>query len=147
MKPAGEMLPVRGVRACLVIGAVGAVAIGVGWYQAAGRIRVAGQMNWTMVSVAGTVAIGLATLLWVLAARRAVEQRLGAVLSGAEQTRMPTTPIVALLPGADNWVVATENMGRFHRPSCPLTRGKTVRRASRADQEQAGRRPCGVCRP
>ena len=89
MKAAGEMLPVRGVRACLVIGAAGAVAIGVGWYQAAGRIRVADQMNWTMVSVAGTVAIGLATLLWVLAARRAVEQRLGAVLSGAEQTRMP----------------------------------------------------------
>src|SRR5207237_8877791 len=94
----GEMLPVRGVRAWLVIGAVGAVAIGVGWYQAAGRIRVAGQMNWTMVSVAGTVAIGLATLLWVLAARRAVEQRLGAVLSGADQTRMPPTAIGRLLP-------------------------------------------------
>src|SRR5947199_77054 len=44
-------------------------------------------------------------------------------------------------------LVAAPNMTRYHRRACPLAAGKTVRPATRAAHERAGRRPCGVCQP
>jgi hypothetical protein len=47
----------------------------------------------------------------------------------------------------DGALVAGARMARYHTGRCPLTAGKPVAAASRADHERAGRRPCGVCSP
>lgn len=143
MNTSARMLPARGVRLCLGLGAFGWVAMAVGWYQAAGRVRVEGQVSWSVLSVAGTTAVGLVTVLLVLAGRRAVEQRLRGVLAGVAQDRRPM-PARAVLVEAGA-LVATDRMARYHRPSCRLAQGKPIRPAERAAHEAAGRRPCGVC--
>jgi hypothetical protein len=136
------MLPVRGVRFCLGLGAVGWLLMAVGWYQAAGRLRVEDQVAWTVLSVAGTTTVGLVTVLLVLAGRRAVEQRLRAVLALVADEHQPA-PVGAV--SIEIALVAADGMARYHVSSCRLTWGKPVRRLDRAGHESAGRRPCGVC--
>jgi hypothetical protein len=121
---------------------VGWVLMAVGWYQAAGRLRVEEQMTWTVLSVAGTTTVALVTLLLVLAARRAVEERLRALLTLVADEHRPTPEGALFIETA---LVAADGMARYHAPSCRLTRGKPVRRLDRAGHESAGRRPCGVC--
>ena len=87
MNPSAPMLPVRAVRFCLGLAALGWLAMVVGWYQAAGRLRVEDQVAWAVLSVAGTTAVGLVTVLLVLAGRRAVEQRLRGVLDAVAEDR------------------------------------------------------------
>ena len=142
MNPPAPMLPVRGVRFCLGLGAVGWLLMAVGWYQAAGRLRVEDQVSWAVLSVAGTTTVALVTVLLVLAGRRAVEQRLRAVLTLVADEQRP--PPAGGLP-VETALVAADGMSRYHAPSCRLTRGKPVRRLDRAGHESAGRRPCGAC--
>jgi hypothetical protein len=145
MNPPAPMLPARALRGCLGLAALGWLAMVVGWYQAAGRLRVEDQVAWAVLSVAGTTAVGLVTVLLVLAGRRAVEQRLRGVLDAVAENRQSTARAVASDTAAA--LVASDGMARYHRPSCRLTHGKPVRHSERAAHEAAGRRPCGVCRP
>jgi len=145
MTPSAPMLPVRAVRCCLALAALGWLAMAVGWYQAAGRLRVEDQVAWAVLSVAGTTAVGLVTVLLVLAGRRAVEHRLQGVLDAVAEDLKSTAPAVA--SGTAAVVVAADGMARYHRPSCRLVHGKPVRPSERPAHEAAGRRPCGVCRP
>jgi hypothetical protein len=115
-----------------------------GWYQAAGRLRVEDQVAWAVLSVAGTTAVGLVTVLLVLAGRQAVEQRLRGVLVAVGEERGPTA-VRAVASDAGAALVATDGMARYHRPSCRLAHGKPVRPSERAAHEAAGRRPCGIC--
>jgi hypothetical protein len=142
MNPPAPMLPVRGVRFCLGLGAAGWLLMAVGWYQAAGRLRVEEQVTWSVLSVAGTTTVALVTVLLVLAGRRAVEQRLRAVLTLVADEHRPA-PVGG--PSIETALVAANGMARYHVPSCRLTRGKPVQRLDRAGHESAGRRPCGVC--
>jgi hypothetical protein len=137
------MLPVSGVRLCLALVALGWVAMAVGWYEAAGRVRVEDQLSWTVVSVGGVTAVGLATVTLVLAARRSVEERLRFVLTAVEEDEQPAAWGVTA-PGAGA-LVAADGMARYHLASCRLAKGKPVRRMDRRGHEAAGRRPCGVC--
>jgi hypothetical protein len=145
MNPSAPMLPVRAVRFCFGLAALGWLAMVVGWYQAAGRLRVEDQVAWAVLSVAGTTAVGLVTVLLVLAGRRAVEQRLRGVLDAVAEDRKSAAPTVASDTAAV--LVAADGMARYHRPSCRLTHGKPVRPSERVAHEAAGRQPCGVCRP
>ena len=140
------LLPVRGVRICFGLVAVGWVLMVVGWWGAAGRLRVEDQIGWVLLSVAGTTAVGLVTLLLVLAGRRAIELRLRTVLTRAEQDHRPE-PAQRVLLEAAGALVAADGMARYHRPTCRLASGKPVRRSERSAHEAAGRRACGVCRP
>jgi hypothetical protein len=144
MNPSAPMLPVRAVRFCFGLAALGLLAMVVGWYQAAGRLRVEDQVSWAVLSVAGTTAVGLVTVLLVLAERRAVEQRLRGVLDSVAE-RHGSTAERAVASDTAAALVATDDMGRYHRPSCRLTHGKPVRASERAAHEAAGRRPCGIC--
>jgi hypothetical protein len=129
-------------RPPLILGGFGAVAMAVSWAGAARTPRVGHQADWAIVGVAGSAAVVLAALLWVLAARRVVERRLGQVLA-----RVDVTDAAGGTAGADALLVAGAAMAHYHRPGCPLAAGKPVSPASRAGHETAGRRPCGVCRP
>jgi hypothetical protein len=144
MRAAASLPSIRGP---LVLGAFGTLAVAVSWVASARTVRVGHQADWAIVGVAGSAAIVLAALLWVLAARRTVEQRLGDVLARLDAGA--ARPLTAGGPatGADTRLVASPAMAHYHRPGCPLSAGKPVAVASRRDHEAAGRRPCGVCRP
>jgi hypothetical protein len=146
MNPPAPMLPVRAVRFCFGLAALGWLAMVVGWYQAAGRLRVEDQVGWAVLSVGGSAAVGLVTVLLVLAGRQAVEQRLRRVLGTVAEDRRSTVP-PAMASDSAAALVATDVMVRYHRPSCRLVHGKPIRPSERPAHEAAGRRPCGVCRP
>lgn len=130
----------------LILGGFGALAAAVSWAGAAGTVRVGHQADWAIVGVAGSAAVVLAALLWVLAARRTVEQRLGDVLARLD-VDAATHHAGSPRAGAGTRLVASTAMAHYHRADCPLAAGKPVARAGRRDHEAAGRRPCGVCRP
>jgi hypothetical protein len=129
----------------LILGGLGALAVAVSWAGSARTVRVGHQADWAIVGVAGSAAIVLAALLWVLAARRAVEQRLGDVLARVDVAAAP--PQAGGRTAGDARLVASAAMAHYHRPGCPLAAGKPVAAASQKDHEAAGRGPCGVCRP
>jgi hypothetical protein len=114
----------------------------VSWAGSARTLRVGDQADWAIVGIAGSAAVVLAALLWVLAARRVVERRLAQVIA-----RVDVTDAADRTAGADALLVAGAAMVHYHRPGCPLAAGKPVSPASRAGHETADRRPCGVCRP
>jgi hypothetical protein len=143
MNPSAPMLLARALRFCFGLAGLGWLAMVVGWYQAAGRLRVEDQVAWAVLSVAGTTAVGLVTVLLVLAGRRAVELRLRGVLDAVAENRQPRARAVASDTAAA--LVAAAGMARYHRPSCRLAQGKPIRPSARAAHEAAGRRPCGVC--
>jgi hypothetical protein len=94
---------------------------------------------------AGLVALMVAAVtdgLWVLSGRRAVVLARVAVLPGPV-----TAPTRSREPATPSALVAGPRMTRYHRPSCPLVSGKTVRIQSKDAHERAGRRPCDTCEP
>jgi hypothetical protein len=135
------------VRPPLILGVFGALSMAVSWAGSARTLRVGDQADWAIVGVAGTAAVVLAALLWVLAARRMVERRLGQVLARVDITGAATPDAAGGTAGADALFVAGAAMAHYHRPGCPLAAGKAVSPATRAANENAARRPCGVCRP
>jgi hypothetical protein len=44
-------------------------------------------------------------------------------------------------------IVASADVARFHRPDCPLVRGRNTEAADPSEQVALGRVPCGACRP
>jgi hypothetical protein len=133
------------VRPPLILGGLGALAVAASWAGSARTVRVGHQADWAIVGVAGSAAIVLGALLWVLAARRTVEQRLGDVLARLDVGTAPAQ--AGGRTAGDTRLVASTAMAHYHRPGCPLAAGKPVAAASRKDHEAAGRRSCGVCRP
>jgi len=143
MNVTSPVLPARGVRFCFALVTLGWVAMVVGWYEAAGRVRVEDQVSWAVLSVGGVTAVALATVTLVLAARRRVEERLRFVLAAVEQDDHPA-PWAVTGEGIGS-LVAADGMARYHLASCRLAQGKPVRGMDRLAHEAAGRRPCGVC--
>lgn len=131
---------------CVALGAAGTLAIVIAWLGAADDLRVSDQADWTLIGIVGTAAIALAALLWILAARRAVDDRLASVLGGIESA---VAPVTSSGDGeqAVGVLVASTAMAHYHRAACPLAAGKPVRTAARDAHEGAGRQPCGVCEP
>lgn len=131
---------------CVALGAAGTLAIAIAWLGAADELRVGDQAEWTLIGIVGTAAVALAALLWVLAARRAVEHRLATVLGGVDSALAPAAARDAEWQAAEVLVASTA-MAHYHRAACPLAAGKPVRTTARDAHEAAGRQPCGVCGP
>jgi len=131
--------------------AVGAAAIIVAWAGTSNTVEVSDQVDWAPLGLAGVTLIALGLLGSVLIARRAVLLRLAhlAPLVAEPTAPLPVDKAGSLLRagGVDDVLLAAPRMARYHRAGCPLTSGKTVEPGGRAEHEQAGRRPCGVCRP
>jgi hypothetical protein len=131
--------------------AAGAAAIVVAWAGASGTVEVSEQIDWAPLGLGGVTLMALGLLGSVLVARRAVLLRLARLTPFVAES---TEPLQAdrgashgQAGGADDVLVGAVRMARYHRAGCPLASGKTVEPAARAEHEQAGRRPCGVCRP
>ena len=131
--------------------AAGAAAIIVAWAGTSNTVEVSEQVDWAPLGLGGVTLMTLGLLGSVLVARRAVLLRVaGLAPFVAERSELlPAGQGGSLLRtgGADDVLVAASRMARYHRAGCPLTSGKTLEPAGRVEHEQAGRRPCGVCRP
>jgi len=139
---------------------VGGIVIAVSWYVCAGDASFNRQIGPLDAAVAGAVVSGLGNAVWLLRGRRALGERRRALLadpvvavdtgepgavrrvstSAETGTASPATSEAELL-------VAGEGLLRFHRSDCVLATGRTWTSATREQHEDAGRLPCGVCRP
>lgn len=151
--PAGLPGGHGGVWACRGLLVAGVLAVGVAWAQASNTVDVSAQIDWAAVGLAGVVAVTLALLGPVLAARRGVADRVHR-LTAALAASVGTDPVVTIdaeptarAAAVAESLVASPSMARYHRASCPLTAGKPVRPESRQAHEGAGRQACGVCTP
>jgi hypothetical protein len=130
------------LTAVIVAAAIGLMLLVAAWSGASNRRESADQMAWLNLGVAGVVLTGAVAGSWVLRSRRAVEVRLGRILSGVHEVE-PEVPA----PVAAERLVTALRMTRYHIPGCLLVNGKTLSAETRATHEHAGLRPCEMCRP
>lgn len=132
---------------------IGTALIVTGWWMASGQGHLDDQVGPASLAAAGAIVTSVAHVLWILRGRRTVGERMeritnapwidsggidtGALLGG--QSALPAAPRATL--------VAAPESQLFHRPSCPMVRGRAWLAAERTQHEMAGRRPCGLCAP
>ncbi len=151
----GAALWGTGQRTMLGVGwTLGVVAVVLGWWGTAGEAVVGDQYRWVSLAAVGLVLSGAVSAAWLMAGRRAVGVRCRHTVPVPEEG--DRAPVVDLrpLPAASAAVgqngsrpVSADGMRYFHRPDCPLARGKAVAGAERAEHEQLGRTACEVCVP
>ena len=132
---------VRDLLALYATTFAGVLLVFLAWYEVSASTRLASQVRWTNVGVAGVIVLGAGNLFWLLRGRRA-----------AGQLKRRLLPLVAVPEEGPATVaavrlVAGSAMTRFHRSDCPLVAGKSVKAVSEAAHRRAGRQPCGVCEP
>lgn len=130
----------------VISNAVGLVLIAVSWYQVAGQLTTRDELAWLNVGVVGIAIAGVANAMWLLRGRRNIGLARVMVLPDVPP-RAKTAWDDRLSEDLDNSPVAGATMTRYHRPSCPLVEGKSVRAGSRRDHERAGKLPCELCEP
>ncbi|HUE09094.1 MAG TPA: hypothetical protein VMP41_16840 [Acidimicrobiales bacterium] len=136
---------------------LGGVVIAVAWYIAAGEATFGQQVGPLDAALAGLLLSGVGNLAWLLHGRRALGERRRLLLpnvsddaASADQETVPVGPLSRseVAGTVPDEFLAGEGMERFHRPECALAAGRTGwASATREEHEDAGRRPCGVCRP
>lgn len=129
------------VRAALAMG-VAAVA----WFFASGRTTAGPQVPYLAIALGGLLVGGYEGYRWLASGRRRLVARRDAVLAKV----VPRAPDVPVEPAAEDegdGYVGGRGRIYFHRPSCPMVRGRDWPVRSRKRHERDGRRPCGICLP
>jgi hypothetical protein len=132
----------------LFLSLIGFGGIVFSWWMVAGTAETATQQRWIDVGVVALLLATVGDIVYLLAGRRSVRTR-----ERSLALRMARLADVGLLGDGDaaesgtDAVVTAPRMSRYHRTDCLLVRGKTVSRGMVAENERAGRRPCGVCMP
>lgn len=124
-------------------GLVGVVLCVVAWWQASGDRTFRQQLSLATVSVIGLVLIVGAEAAWVLRGRAIVGRRIRALLGSVPPAIAGETPVLT----GERILVAGPDLRLYHRPECALAEGHGWAAAGSHEHRQAGRRPCGVCRP
>lgn len=136
-------VPTRAAAAAVTV--VGAVMIAVAAAQARTTTDLDTQADHAGLATLGLAWIALAALVWVLLGQRTLRiarrQALAPLLHARSTASHRPAPIVSNELG----FLATERMGRFHRPGCLLLAGKVAESNSWAAHLRAGRTPCEVC--
>lgn len=97
------------------------------------------------IAIAGVVVANAAGVLLLMAGRRAVAARRLKVL-GAVPAHAPRVGMIAA-PASSVALVGGDGLNHFHRADCVLAAGRYWPSLDRGAHENAGRRPCGVCKP
>jgi hypothetical protein len=131
--------------------ALSGILVIVGWYLAAGQARDTRQIGPLDLAIAGAVLGGVANVTWLLRGWHSVGERRKALVAQLSAA-LPVPPQEPGLDFGEGRLSAAEILvgGRsryFHRPGCPLARGRDWTPEPLAVHLRAGREPCGVCRP
>jgi hypothetical protein len=97
------------------------------------------------IAIAGVVIANAAGVLLLMAGRRSVTARRLKVLGAVPPVGERSAVIAALATSAA--LVGGEGLTHFHRADCVMATGRDWPSLDRATHENAGRRPCGVCKP
>lgn len=131
------------VRLIAVVAAGGVLCV-VAWAGAAERVQLDDQTGWVSLAVAGLVVAVAGQAGWLLHGRRAVGRYRNQLLWHGSWVVQHPTPSAITSSGE---LVAGEGMRRYHRPDCPIARGRGWASGRRSAHESADRTPCGICRP
>jgi hypothetical protein len=132
----------------LFLSLIGLGGIVFSWWMVAGTAETATQQRWIDVGVVALLLATVGDVVYLLAGRSSVRTR-----ERSLALRMARLADAGLLGDGDaaesgtGAVVTAPRMSRYHRSDCLLVRGKAVSRGTVAENESAGRRPCGVCMP
>jgi hypothetical protein len=135
------------MRWALAVG-VGGLVVVVSWYVCSGDASFSKQVGPADAALGGLVLAGLGNAMWLLRGRRALGERRRALLPDVAAAAEPVgrvTRVSGVEARPDELLVAGEGMVLFHRPDCALATGRAWRTMTRAEHENAGRHPCGVC--
>lgn len=128
------------VQRAAVLIALGCVVWAIGWYRVAGRGGFSDQIAPLNVAVLGVLLAGAGQLSWFHRGRRAVDTRRRVLLGDDATPALTPVQVVDL----DSFV-GSERL--YHRAECPMAADRDWPATSRAEQETAGRVPCGWCEP
>lgn len=127
-----------------LVQAAGFLLLAIAWWGTSGSGKLETQVDWLVLAVAALLLSLASCLGWLFFGHRRIALR-RAQLAAALRAKFDAVPAGAGAVRTDP--VAATSMTHFHRAECQLVRGKDVRPGPRATHEQAGRTPCGVCRP
>jgi hypothetical protein len=130
----------------IVIVAAGGILCAIGWNGASTRSRLDDQTGWITLGVAGFAVAVAGQTIWLRRGRRAVAAHAARVRGNVSCVVQDRSRHATLTARPDE-VVATERMRHFHRPNCPIARGRGWAPVPRRTHEAAGRTPCGICAP
>lgn len=135
--------------AVVLANAVGVLLMAWAWLVTSGSGAVDAKLAWLNMSALGLSVAGVGNGWWLARGRRRVVAARVAVFSGVVPTERPAggSRGSVPLPARDATYVAVPGTSRYHGPGCPMVAGKAATAATRRRHEQAGRRPCEVCRP
>jgi hypothetical protein len=139
------------LRWAITVG-IGGIVVAVCWYVCAGDASFGQQIGPANVAVAGLLVAGVGNATWLLKGRRALGERRRALLpdftAPVTRRRISEAPAEADAPAHLEVYMAGDGMERYHRAGCPLAAGRVGwTTMTREQHEDAGRVPCGVCRP
>jgi hypothetical protein len=131
-----------------LVAAGGTAMCAVAWWIASGDEPFRRQLTMVGISGIGVVLNLIAATAWVGRGRAVVRERMSELVRSGVGELTANRPLV--LRSVDLTVsepVGAAGLRRYHRPDCTMAAGQGWRPAPRAEHEEAGRRPCGVCRP
>lgn len=134
-------------RVIFAAGAIGAAMLVASWWAASGTAKPESLNTWVMVGVASLGVVSGASLLWLLAGRRAIRARRDELLTRIERGVETQPPSIAPDRPVASSLVAVRSSERYHRSDCMLVRGKDVQRLTGTARSLGRRKPCEMCRP
>jgi len=119
---------------------VGCAVWAIGWYRVSGEGAFDAQIAPMNIAMLGVVVAVAGQVLWFMSGRRSVDYRRRVLLGDDAALAQIAAPAEDL----DSFV-GSERL--YHRADCPMAQDRAWVPLSRAEQEQAGRVPCGWCEP
>lgn len=98
------------------------------------------QLYWIVGAMAAMLFTGTGWTAWLLVGSRALRRRQRRLAELTSRLAVPHR-----VPLSEGVAVAGPKMTRFHRPDCPLARGREVSVATPGEYLTRGLTPCGVC--
>jgi hypothetical protein len=127
--------------------AVAAVVLSGSWYNVSGKYTFHDQRAGIDLAIASVVLAQLVGVAFVILGRRVLCARRDSLLAAAGVVSAASAVVEAAADRDARGLIAGEGLTRYHRADCQLAVDRNWPAASRAEHQQHGRRPCGVCRP
>lgn len=128
-----------------VLATAGLIVLIIGYSLVNNEVTYDDQVPGINLAIVGVVLANAAGVSLLLAGHRAVAMRRVAVLGAIPALPPRNAPRPA--PTTGTLLVGADGLRHFHREDCALAADRNWPALSRLQHSEAGRTPCGVCRP
>jgi hypothetical protein len=130
----------------------GAVLLVVAWYDISGTANVYEQLPYLVSAGFTALALIIVGSALLVAGRgdrveRRIAQLVGALTEAVNSSPAPESALVEAPPAPPDAFLVAAGGRTYHRPDCPLLKGKATTPAKPADIESNALTPCPVCGP